>query len=330
MSSFKFQSRYVLLTYPQCGDLDPWAVSDHLSSPRAECIVGREVHRDGGIHLHCFADFGKRFSSRNTKIFDVGGHHPNTSPSKGRPGVGYDYAIKDGDVVAEGLGRPGGDGDQEKLPTNAERWAEIVAAESAEEFLEYYWRRLDPSAMVRSFTQCRAIRRASLPSTFRKPTKFSDRSIIRNLQEWRDSVNGLKVILWGHTGGGKLSCPALATSLVLWGPSRLGGTLWARSLGNHAYFGGLFSMEEDITNVGYAVFDDIGGLKFLSTYKFWLSHQKEFYVTDRYKGKKLVQWGEPAIWVNNTDPREEHGIRDEEIEWLNANCQFVYIGESII
>lgn len=89
-------------------------------------------------------------------------------------------------------------------------------------------------------------------------------------------------------------------------------------------------MEEDITNVEYAVFDDIGGLKFLPTYKFWLGHQKEFYVTDKYKGKKLVQWGKPAIWVNNTDPREEQGIRDDEVEWLNANCQFVYIGESII
>ncbi len=206
MSSFKFQSRYVLLTYPQCGDLDPWAVSDHLSSLRAECIVGREVHRDGGIHLHCFADFGKRFSSRNTKIFDVGGHHPNISPSKGRPGVGYDYAIKDGDVVAGGLGRPGGDGDQEKLPTNAERWAEIVAAESAEEF----WRllaELDPSAMVRSFTQCRAYaehRYRPLRETYKSPTGvLFEPSRVEGLSEWVESN------LVGHTEGGKLSCPAL-------------------------------------------------------------------------------------------------------------------------
>ncbi|UJO02129.1 Rep [Bat associated gemykibivirus 1] len=217
--SFKFQARYVLLTYAQCGDLDPWVVSDHLSSLGAECIIGRENHSDGGIHLHAFVDFGKRFSTRNVQKFDVGGCHPNIEPSKGRPWAGYDYAIKDGD---------------------------------------------------------------------RKK------------------------------------------SLVLYGPSRMGKTLWARSLGNHAYFGGLFSMDEPLDDVAYAVFDDFGGLKFLPTYKFWLGHQKEFYVTDKYKGKQLVVWGKPSIWLNNVDPREEHGIRDDEIEWLNANCDFIKLDRELI
>jgi len=110
----------------------------------------------------------------------------------------------------------------------------------------------------------------------------------------------------------------------------MGKTLWARSLGNHAYFGGLFSMDEPLDDVAYAVFDDFGGLKFLPTYKFWLGHQKEFYVTDKYKGKQLVQWGKPAIWLNNVDPREEQGIRDDEIEWLNANCDFIRLDRELI
>uniref|UniRef100_A0A8A4XCC3 Replication-associated protein n=1 Tax=Emberiza spodocephala Genomoviridae sp. TaxID=2814950 RepID=A0A8A4XCC3_9VIRU len=154
MSSFKFQARYVLLTYAQCGDLDPWVVSNHLSSLGAECIIGREDHSDGGIHLHAFVDFGRRFSTRDVTKFDVGGRHPNIEPSKGRPWAGYDYAIKDGDVVAGGLERPAESGGS-KLPANAERWAQIVAAETRDEF----WRllaELDPGAMVRSFTQCRA------------------------------------------------------------------------------------------------------------------------------------------------------------------------------
>lgn len=37
----------------------------------------------------------------------------------------------------------------------------------------------------------------------------------------------------------------------------MGKTLWARSLGNHAYFGGLFSLQEEVSIVDYAVFDDI-------------------------------------------------------------------------
>ena len=77
-------------------------------------------------------------------------------------------------------------------------------------------------------------------------------------------------------------------------PSRNGKTIWARAHGPHAYFGGLFSLEEPIEGVSYAVFDDInGGLPFFPQYKWWLGHQKQFYATDKYKGKKLIYWGRP-------------------------------------
>ena len=54
-------------------------------------------------------------------------------------------------------------------------------------------------------------------------------------------------------------------------------------------------MDEDIDGAEYAIFDDFGGIKFLPAYKFWLGHQKEFYVTDKYKGKKLVHWARPQF-----------------------------------
>lgn len=100
-------SRYVLLTYAQCGNLDEWVVNDHLAALNAECIIAREVHpTTGGVHLHVFVDFGRKFRSRSPQVFDVDGRHPNVSPSRGTPEKGYDYAIKDGDVIAGGLGRP--------------------------------------------------------------------------------------------------------------------------------------------------------------------------------------------------------------------------------
>ena len=101
--SFSFNARYALFTYPQCGDLDPFAVSDHFSEMGAECIVAREAHADGGTHLHAFVDFGRKYRTRRVDAFDVAGQHPNVSPSHGTPAKGYDYAIKDGDVVAGGL-----------------------------------------------------------------------------------------------------------------------------------------------------------------------------------------------------------------------------------
>lgn len=99
--------------------------------------------------------------------------------------------------------------------------------------------------------------------------------------------------------------------------------MWARSLGPHAYFGGLFSIEESITDVDYAVFDDIqGGLEFFHSYKFWLGAQKQFYATDKYKGKRLIKWGKPSIYLANSDPRMDKGA---DVAWLEGNCVFIEI-----
>ena len=46
------------------------------------------------------------------------------------------------------------------------------------------------------------------------------------------------------------------------------------------------------------------------------------YATDKYKGKKLINWGKPAIWISNEDPREQLGA---DVDWLNKNVTFVYI-----
>lgn len=129
-------SRYLLLTYAQSNGLDEWDVSNHLSSLGAECIIAREDHVDGGTHLHCFVDFNRKFRSRNVRVFDVGGFHPNVSPSRGTPEKGWDYAIKDGEVVAGGLARPlprGG------MHVGAHRVINVAhLCESGEEFLELY------------------------------------------------------------------------------------------------------------------------------------------------------------------------------------------------
>lgn len=129
-------SKYLLLTYSQCNGLDEWAVSDMLSGLGAECIIAREDHQDGGTHLHAFVDFNRKFRSRDVRIFDVGGFHPNISPSRGTPEKGYDYAIKDGDVVAGGLARPQPRGG---MHDGAHRVRAIAhLCEDRNEFLELY------------------------------------------------------------------------------------------------------------------------------------------------------------------------------------------------
>lgn len=116
-------------------------------------------------------------------------------------------------------------------------------------------------------------------------------------------------------------------SLILWGPSRMGKTIWARSIGKHAYHGGLFSLDEP-TDVEYAVFDDMQGrLTYFHSYKFWLGHQERFYATDKYRGKRLIHWGKPSIYLANDNPIND---KDADKEWLLANCIFINLNTKIV
>lgn len=146
--TFQFSARYALVTYSQSGPLSEWAVLNHFSSIGAECIIAREDHADGGTHLHVFCDFGRKKQSRRADFFDVEGYHADIRPSRGRAGEGWDYATKDGNIVAGGLARPGGGG----LPETPNKWREIVSAESREEFFDLL-RVLDPKTLVTRWSE---------------------------------------------------------------------------------------------------------------------------------------------------------------------------------
>ena len=112
-------------------------------------------------------------------------------------------------------------------------------------------------------------------------------------------------------------------SLVLWGPSRTGKTLYARSLGRHAYFNLQFNLDALSDTAEYAVFDDIqGGFEFFPAYKGWLGAQKEFTVTDKYRKKKTVHWGKPSIMLMNDDPCTCKGV---DYAWLKLNCFIIHV-----
>ncbi|AIF34850.1 RepA [sewage derived gemykibivirus 2] len=145
--------RYGIVTYAQCSDLDPWKVVDMFATISAECIIGREYHEDGGIHLHCFVDFGRIFRSRRVDVFDVEGRHPNVQHVGRTPWVAYDYCIKEGDVVAGAAERP-----KERrvgLSKPDEIWTEIMAATDRETFF-YLCQQLAPRSLCLSFNSITA------------------------------------------------------------------------------------------------------------------------------------------------------------------------------
>lgn len=316
-------SRYVLLTYAQCGPLDPFGVMDHISGLAGECIVGREHHEDGGIHLHVFCDFGRKFRSRRVDVFDVGGKHPNVVPSYGTPEKGYDYACKDGDVVCGGLGRPVPptrgdlDGETDSL------WARIAASTSRDELWQLV-HQYDPKAAIVHFSSISKYcdwKFAYHPPVYESPAGARFASGASDLRDdWVRQAN------LGSGGSGKR-----VKSLVLYGPSQTGKTTWARSLGKHVYVLGLVSGKicSEAPDVEYAVFDDIrGGIKFFPAYKEWLGCQAVVTVKELYKEPRQLPWGKPTIWCSNVDPRLE--MLQVDIDWMEENVTFIEITRKIV
>lgn len=126
-------AKYILLTYAQADNVDPWNILATLTELGAECIIGRERHVDGGIHYHVFCDFGRQFSTRNGSAFDVDGKHPNIEKVNRTPWHSFDYATKDGDIVCGGAERPP-ERDVSQPNQSQESWAEVVNAASRHEF----------------------------------------------------------------------------------------------------------------------------------------------------------------------------------------------------
>lgn len=228
MSAFRLSGKTYLLTYSQVDDgtctafLQPTTSHfDHVASTFGTPNVyrlGREQHQDGGTHFHVFLSFGKRIQSRNERIFDFGGSHPNIKAIPRTPEKAFDYAGKDGDILHEHGERPGKPG---ALSSGRDSvWADALSSEHKEDFLTTLRDRA-PRDYVLYFD---AIERfadrhyATAPPDYHSPshTAVLPDAIHDWLQQSRIGDGG---------GNGRMK------SLILWGPTRTGKTVWSRSLG---------------------------------------------------------------------------------------------------
>lgn len=86
----------------------------------------------------------------------------------------------------------------------------------------------------------------------------------------------------------------------------------------------------DMEGAEYAVFDDMrGGIDFFPSWKEWLGGQLVCTVKKLYRDPVQISWGKPSIWLSNVDPRTQLKS-PEDVEWLEGNCTFVYVGASLI
>lgn len=100
--AFKFQRKTVFLTYPHC-TLAKEDVRDYFDVlyGLVEYIVAKEAHQDGTPHLHCWFKFKVEVKSRDPRLFDVHGFHPNIQTPNKSDGVARvkAYCMKDGDYI---------------------------------------------------------------------------------------------------------------------------------------------------------------------------------------------------------------------------------------
>lgn len=71
-----------------------------------KCRIGKETHKDGGIHYHAFCVKESRFISRDPRKFDVAGHHPNIKPILRTPENAWAYVAKEGNLLIDELPDP--------------------------------------------------------------------------------------------------------------------------------------------------------------------------------------------------------------------------------
>uniref|UniRef100_A0AAU6S580 Replication associated protein n=1 Tax=Barbastella barbastellus feces associated gemykolovirus 2 TaxID=3139971 RepID=A0AAU6S580_9VIRU len=305
--------QYCLLTYSDCPDnFDPQCIVDAVTGTGAVYRLGRELHQNGKPHYHCFVQWAEPFSHEDAgQLFFVGGRRANIKRFSANPGRRWDYVGKHAGqkeghyLIGDQCERPGGDRDDSER-TESDKWSEIINATSQDEFFEKL-ASLAPKQLGCNFGS------------------------LKLYAEWK-----YRPVAKPYEGPEGVFTPLQAmtdwVTANMNGYTRLGKTVWARSLGTHSYFGGLFNLEDLGSDVDYAVFDDIaGGFGFFPSYKQWMGGQYDFTVTDKYKHKVTLRWGKPTIWCCNTDPREDWykpGSRPD-FKWMEENCDFIEIKEPI-
>lgn len=146
MPSFKFDASCAFLTYSQVPEnLLPDDIINHLQSccPIKWARIATERHQDGGKHFHVVCQFERRFQSKNQRIFDVSGQHPNIQRTRSAKSA-LEYVAKDGEFTDIGTVPASTSKDQDWVAraatsTRADFMAEAFAAGLTQAWAKEFW-----------------------------------------------------------------------------------------------------------------------------------------------------------------------------------------------
>ena len=354
--AFRCNSRRLLLTIPKAGiAYSHQSLVQCLEDLGAKYRLGRELHKDGTPHYHCYVDFGRNYQFEGCHRFcfgESGNSSRGTCQGRGHvnilvvfktPWFVWDYPGKDGpeSILADTTdGRP--------IPSAAKetRLAEGRYCRDAKTRSEFYSRvqEVDPWTFFKCHGNIISCGRYLYPDE--APTKqepipglvfrwesfpIVTQWILASLPDGQDRIRRLSPTFDADAESRAREGipPQLAggrpKSLILWGESLHGKTDLAVSLGNHIHWMRDFRLKDieevGVDNIDYIIIDDIDWDSTLlkgSAYKSWLGGQRSFVATDKYIKKLRVTWGKPCIFLCNDDPYLL--VSDTCRRFLDKNC----------
>lgn len=335
MSTFKLRSKDFGLTYPDARDVSKLDIFETLhelvirSNKCKRVMVCEEVGKSSGLrHFHAYVEFERKLTC-NENTFDMFGLHCHIAKVKkcagGRsiypmvkyltkedrfPLANFDWNQVLIDEESKDAKRvPNWESYQEQSLTQNEVIEALMMDGFAKDFANHF---LNWSAFIK--------RMYPLDKKENYISNFcaSDFILPEQLTMWKFGfmgwIDNLKKGEWNRPN-----------SLILIGPSRSGKTEWARSLGTHMYFNNLLNLDDWNEDADYIVLDDFSPeiTKFLPSWKCFFGGQKQFTLTDKYRGKKTVRWGKPMIWLSNEDIFKH--LNFEQIDFVKKNCTCIVL-----
>nr|WMX25043.1 AC1 [Sweet potato leaf curl Hubei virus] len=333
---FRINAKNYFLTYPQCSLTKEEALSQiqNIQTPVNKKFIKicRELHEDGSPHLHVLLQFEGKFQCKNNRLFDLvsptrSAHfHPNVQGAKSSSDV-KSYIDKDGDTIEWGEFQIDGRSARGGQQSANDAYAAALNAGSKSEALRII-RELAPRDFTLQYHNLSSnYERIFAPPTqpYEHPFPSSSFVLPSVLLDWAN-----------NNVGGSAARPDRPISLILEGPSRVGKTVWARSLGPHNYLCGHLDLSPKVysNDAWYNVIDDVNP-HYLKHFKEFIGAQKNWQSNCKYGKPVQIKGGIPAIVLCNPGEGSSFKSYLEKTEnyalyqWTQKNAVFYSIEENL-
>jgi hypothetical protein len=154
------------------------------------------------------------------------------------------------------------------------------------------------------------IEKGTSQRVYQSPFKADDFNITPKMQRWVDE---------------ELPRRHRAYCLIIVGPSRIGKTCWARSLGHHMYFRNKFNVKNWDDKADYMVLDDVPWKSICPEAddpRSVLGCQGEVHLDAKYMNARPYMINKPAIYLTN---KREPDFGDD---WWGDNAVIIYMRET--